>query len=298
MDIVVGLRAFVLTATAGSFTTAAKQMGISNRLTSKYVAELEERLGTRLFQRTTRRVGLTPPGELLLEKAPGLLNALDSLIAEVSEDKAELSGTLRVSAPFILGESYVQDMLSRFAQQHPSLTVDLRLSDAHVDLAADAIDLAFRIGDAGMSSLKQRKLGEIQSIIVASPDYLADNEVPETLDDLRSHTCIVDTNNRAAERWAFIKDNDRKSVSVPTRFMVNSAKVARELALKGRGITYGPLMVVKEDIDAGRLIRLLPQYDTPRHSLNVTYLEGRTVQRKVRALIEFAVRDIKTFPIV
>jgi len=147
MDIIDGLKAFVATAQTGSFTGAADQLGVSNRLTSKYVAELEARLGVRLFQRTTRRVGLTPAGEDLLARAPALLDDLDDLLAEVAEGSRGFSGVIRVSAPMTFGHVYVNDMLGRFAGQHPDLTLDLRLNDSFVDLASEGIDLAFRLGE-------------------------------------------------------------------------------------------------------------------------------------------------------
>ncbi|GLO80031.1 hypothetical protein MACH23_34520 [Sulfitobacter pontiacus] len=146
MDIVDELKAFVATARTGSFTAGAEQLGVSNRLTSKYVAELEARLGARLLQRTTRKVGLTPAGEDLLARAPAVLDELDALLGAVSEGSRGLSGIIRVSAPVTFGEVYVAGMLARFAEAHPDLTFDLRLDDRYVDLAADGIDLAFRMG--------------------------------------------------------------------------------------------------------------------------------------------------------
>ena len=178
MDLVDGLKAFVATAQTGSFTDAAERMGISNRLTSKYVAELEARIGARLLQRTTRKVGLTPVGEDLLARAPALLDELDDLIGSVREESKGLSGLVRISAPVSFGEIYVGDMVRRFVGLHPQMNVDLRLSDAYVDLARDGIDLAFRIGTPSVSSLKMRKLGDMSSTLVASPDYIEKHGEP------------------------------------------------------------------------------------------------------------------------
>lgn len=196
MDLIDGLRVFVATAETGSFTGAVERLGMSNRLTSKYVAELEERLGVRLLQRTTRRVGLTASGEDLLARAPALLDEMDDMLSAVTEDTRGFSGTLRISAPVTFGEVYVKDLLSRFAAPHPDLVLDLRLSDAFVDLASDGIDLAFRIGTPEVSALKSRKIGELQSVVVASPEYLAGHEAPTHPDDLQNHTCIIDSNRR------------------------------------------------------------------------------------------------------
>ena len=203
MDIVDELKAFVATAQTGSFTTAAQQLGMSNRLTSKYVAELENRLGVRLFQRTTRKVGLTPAGEDLLARAPALLDDLDDLLAGVTEGSKGFSGVIRVSAPVTFGEVYVAGMLGRFASQNPDLTIDLRLNDHYVDLATDGIDLAFRIGITDTLSIKRRKLGALQSCVAASPGYLARHGTPETPESLSDHACIVDTNRRNTAIWPF-----------------------------------------------------------------------------------------------
>lgn len=293
MDMIDGLRAFVATAETGSFTGAAERLGISNRLTSKYVAELERRLGVRLLQRTTRKVGVTASGEALLARAPALLDELDEMLAEVTEDGRGFTGTLRVSAPVTFGEKYVKDLLSRFAAPHPELTIDLRLSDAYVDLAADGIDLGFRIGEPALSSLKRRKLGAIRSRLVASPDYLARHPAPATPEDLASHVCIVDTNRADPARWGFLRDGETTTVRVPTRFMVNSAQVARDLAVAGDGVAYCPVFVLGDDIEAGRLVPLLPGYDSPARPIAAVWLEGRTLPRKTRALIDFAVEDMR-----
>ena len=294
MDLIDGLRAFVATAESGSFTGAAERLDMSNRLTSKYVAELEARLGVRLLQRTTRQVGLPPSGETLLARAPALLDDLDAMLAEVTDDRQGLSGTLRISAPVTLGEKYVQGMLSRFAAPHPRLTIDLRLSDAFVDLAAEGIDLAFRVGDVAISSMTRRKLGAIRSRLVASPDYLARHPAPQAPEDLQDHACIVDTNRAAPAHWRLTRDGESVSVQVPTRFMVNSAQVARDLAVAGDGIAFCPDFVLGDDLEARRLVHLLPDHDAPAHPLSALWLEGRTLPRKTRALIDFAVEDIRS----
>lgn len=294
MDLIDQIRAFVATARTGSFTSAAEQLGTSNRLTSKYVAELEARLGVRLFQRTTRKVGLTAAGEDLLSRAPLLIDDLDDLLAEVSEGSRGLTGVLRVSAPVTFGEIYVASMLGRFAETHPDLSIDLRLNDRYVDLAAEGIDLAFRIGSFDLASLKVRRLGSFRSIVVASPDYIARNGVPEIPAELAQHACIVDTNRRNARRWVF-KDNDAKTgVAVSSRFEVNSARAAIELAVQGLGIAYTPRFALGSDFEEGRLLPLLEDYSGEAGELGAVYLEGRTLPRKVRALVDFVAKDIRS----
>lgn len=292
MDIVDELRAFVATAQTGSFTAAADQLGVSNRLTSKYVAELEARLGTRLFQRTTRRVGLTPAGEDLLARAPALLDDLDDLLADVAEESRGLSGVIRISAPITFGEVYISAMLGRFVQKNPGLSVDLRLSDHYVDLASEGIDLAFRMGQSEMLSLKARKLGEFQSVVVASPDYVAAHGAPQTPAELESHACIVDTNRRNPRRWTF--DRGEQVVIVAGAFRVNSARAALELARAGLGVAYAPRFVLQDMLETGALVPLLTEYRGETGPVSAVYLEGRSIPRKIRSLIEFALQDIRS----
>ncbi len=292
MDIIDQLRAFVATAKTGSFTAAADQLGVSNRLTSKYVAELERRLGVRLLQRTTRKVGLTPTGQDLLSRAPTLLDELEDLLSDVSENSRGLTGMIRISAPVTFGEIYVGGLIARFAAQHPGLMFDLRLDDGFVDLASDGIDLAFRIGQTDMLSLKARKLGQMRSFAVASPAYIAAHGTPDTPEALQHHACIVDTNRRAPRRWDFVKNGQRIRVDVQGRFQVNSARAAADLAKRGVGIAYAPRFAVSDAIARGALVPLLPELSGVPVQISAVYLEGRALPRKIRALIDFAVTDL------
>lgn len=294
MDIVDELKAFVATAQTGSFTAAADQLGVSNRLTSKYVAELESRLGVRLLQRTTRRVGLTPAGEDLLARAPALLDDLDDLLAGVAEGSRGFTGVIRLSAPVTFGETYVGAMLGRFAEQNPGLSFDLRLSDGYADLAREGIDVAFRIGRSDMLSLKARKLGEMRSIAVASPAYIAAHGAPQTPQDLARHSCIVDTNRRTPRRWVFRQGDTEHLANIEGRFRVNSARAAAELAASGLGIAYAPRFALCDALASGALVPVIEGYDSEASFVSAVYLEGRVLPRKVRALIDFAVEDIRS----
>ncbi|WP_137109652.1 LysR family transcriptional regulator [Rhodobacter sp. SY28-1] len=294
MDLIDELRAFVATAQTGSFTSAAEQLGTSNRLTSKYVAGLEGRLGVRLLQRTTRKVGLTPAGEDLLARAPALLDDLDDLIGGVTEGSQGFAGVIRISASVTFGEIYVAGLLERFGRLHPALSFDLRLDDRHVDLATDGIDLAFRLGQTDTQSVKARKLGSFGSVLVASPDYLARRGTPETPADLARHDCILDTNRRAARRWAF----GDEAATVQGRYRVNSARAAVELAAKGQGLAYAPRFALQDALAAGSVIPVLTDYQGEVGTLNAVYLEGRVLPRKVRALIDFAAEDIRSADIL
>lgn len=293
MDLLDGLRAFVATAQTGSFTAAAERLGLSNRLTSKYVAELEQRLGVRLLQRTTRRVGLTPAGKDLLLRAPALLDEVDDMLAVTAEGSQGFSGMIRISAPVNFGDSHVKDLLLRFGAEHPNLSIDLRLDDSYVDLAAQGIDLAFRIGAPGQHSLKVKRLAVIGAALVAAPDYIARAGMPKAPAELAAHDCIVDTNRRAANQWVLRYGGQEVTIKVRGRFMVNSAQIARDMAISGLGIAYCPNFVLGPALADERLLRVLPECRSPDAPVNAVWLEGRTLPRKVRALIDFAAEEFR-----
>jgi DNA-binding transcriptional LysR family regulator len=294
MDFVGQLRAFVATAQTASFTAAAEQLGVSNRLTSKYIGELEKRLGVRLFQRTTRTVGLTPAGEDLLARAPALLDDLDALLADVSEGSRGFSGVIRISAPVTLGEVYVAGMLGRFGDQNPGLTLDLRLDDKYSDLAAEGIDLAIRVGTSRTLSIKSRKLGETRTALVASPRYLERFGTPTDPEDLRAHACIIDMNRRQPRRWGLLRGAEQVEVEISGKLLVNSARAASALAEAGHGIALSPRFAVRDPVASGRLVTLLDGYTAEPLPVSAVYLEGRSLPRKVRALIDFAAQDIRS----
>jgi DNA-binding transcriptional LysR family regulator len=240
---------------------------------------------------------LTTAGEDLLARAPALLDDLDALIGEVSESSGGFSGVIRVSASVTFGEIWVAGMLERFARLHPRLAFDLRLTDKHVDLAAEGIDLAFRLGRTETQSLKARKLGTFRPLLVASPGYLAEHGVPQVPADLARHVCIVDTNRRSPRRWVF-GSRPEDAVTVQGRFQVNSARAAVDLAVKGHGIAYAPRFALGDALAKGLVMPLLPDHPGETGPLNAVYLEGRVLPKKIRALIDFAAEDLKAADIL
>ena len=293
MDTLDQLRAFVATAQTGSFTAGARLLGLSNRLTSKYVAELERKLGARLLQRTTRKVGLTPAGADLLARAPALLEDFDALLGAIRDDAGGLSGTIRIAAPVSFGEARLVGFLDRFRRANPEIAIDLRLSDDHVDLAAEGIDLAFRIGAPRSLSLKMRKLGVIRTRVVASQGYLDKAGTPGKPADLAGHECIIDTNRQTPRRWRFRKTGRDIVIQVQGRFAVNSARAAAELARAGAGIAYAPDFAIDAAVAAGDLQTLLTDYETDVVGLSVVWLDGQSLSRAHRALVDFAAGELR-----
>lgn len=291
MDLVDGIRVFVAAVETGSFSGAAARLGMSPKLASKYMGELEARLGAQLLQRTTRRLGLTAAGERLMGRAPDWLDLLEEMTGDLREARRGLSGTLRVSAPVTFGELFVQSMLRRFRSPHPDLEIDLRLSDRFVDLAAEGIDVAIRIGRLNDSALIARKLGQSTLLLVASPAYLAERGEPKDMDDLTFHSCIRDTNLRGDGAWPLTENGETRRIAVSGHYLVNSARTARDLAIEGEGIALCPDYVVRDDLAAGRLLHVLSGTSGPALDIHAVHLGQRRLARRTRALLDFLARD-------
>lgn len=292
MDLVDGMRVFVASVATGSFSGAAARLGMSPKLASKYMAELEAQLGAQLLHRTTRRLGLTTAGEQLLARAPDWLNELDEMTGELREAQRGLSGTLRVSSAVTHGELRVLPLMRRFRLQHPDLIIDLRLSDRFVDLAAEGIDVAIRIGRLDSSALIARKLGQTRLLLVASPGHLDQVGRPETLGDLARHTCIRDTNMRGDGAWPLTEGGQMHRVTVFGPYLVNSARLARDLAVEGEGVALCPDYMVHADLDAGRLEHVLPQVCGPQLDIHAVYIGQRRLARRTRAFLDFVAREL------
>lgn len=287
MDLIDGLRVFAASVEAGSFSGAAVRLGISPKLASKYMGELEERLGTQLLQRTTRRLGMTAAGERLLVQLPEWLEQLDEMTGDLRDDRKGLSGTLRISAPVTYGELVVHPLLLSFRATHPDLVIDLRLSDRFVDLAAEGIDVAIRIGRLDDSALIAKRLGKIRLLLVASPEYLASAGRPESVDDLTHHDCIRDTNMRGDGTWPLSAATEFTRVVISGHFLVNSARVARDLAIAGEGIALCPDYVVQTDIAFRELEHVLPKFCGPQLDIHAVHLPQRRLARRTRAMLDF-----------
>lgn len=288
MDLVDGFRVLVAAVETGSFTGAGQRLGMSPKLASKYLAELEDRLGAPLLARTTRKLGLTPAGEMLMTRAPQWLDMLDDMTGEISEPARGLSGLIRLTAPLAYGEEKVLGQLQRFGELHPAVEIDLRLSDRYLDLASDGIDLALRIGTLGDSALIARRIGAARFLVVGAPAYFARRPAPQTLSDLKDHDCIRDSNMRNPQTWPLTQP---ERVPIGGRFTVSSLSAAYRLALAGHGLAYCPDYLVNDDLAAGRLVALAAPFTGPEMDIHIVHLPQRRMARRTRALMDFLVRD-------
>jgi len=286
MDKIETMRAFQAVAQEGSFTAAARRLGISTKLASKYVQQLEARLETQLFNRTTRSVSLTDVGTAYLERCRPILEQVDELDALVQERQTALAGPIRITAPTGFGSTRLTEALLPFMKTHKDVTIDMKLSDNRVALVEEGFDLAIRIGMLRDSTLIVRKLSDMPLIICAAPAYLAKHGRPDGPEALVTHDCLIDQNQSDATTWRFHADRSDVSIKVAGPLRANSPGAIAQMALGGLGIARCPRYVVEAALDDGRLEQLFPEFTTDAFGLYALYPPNRHLTARVRALID------------
>ncbi|GAA0777047.1 LysR family transcriptional regulator [Roseibium denhamense] len=290
MDAITRMRCFIQVVGSNGFSAAAREMGRSKALVSKYVGELEDELGVRLLNRTTRQVSLTEVGEAYYKEAAEILQRIDDLQASVQSSHQQVRGRLRVSAPRSLGDDILNPAMMEFLAQHPDIKLDLRLEDRFVDLVEEGFDLAVRVTQLEDSSLIARKIAPFRTVLCASAEAIAKYGEPRVPQDLAALPCLIDTNYRFKQNWIFEDAGERVSVSVKGPLEVNSAAAAREAALRGLGFLRTPLFFVANDVRAGKLAVLLETFEEPERGIYAVYPHRRHLTGKVRAFVDFLVK--------
>jgi len=289
MDTMTRMRCFIQVVDSSGFSAAAREMGRSKALVSKYVGELEDELGVRLLNRTTRQVSLTDVGEAYYKEAAEILQRIDDLQASVQSCNQEVRGRLRISAPRSMGDDLLNSVMMRFLVRYPDINLDLRLEDRFVDLVEEGFDLAIRVTQLDDSSLIARKIAPFRTVVCASPATVEKYGAPGVPADLATRPCIIDTNYRYKQNWAFQENGLRSSVTVKGPLEVNSAAAARDAALCDLGFLRTPLFFVSEDIRNGRLVTLLEDFEEPMRGIHAVYPHRRHLSAKVRAFVDFLV---------
>ncbi|RAK62302.1 LysR family transcriptional regulator [Phenylobacterium kunshanense] len=286
MDRLDEIRAFVAVADARSFTQGARKLDVSGAQVSKLVARLENRLGARLLNRTTRDVSLTDTGQAYLERARELLESFDVLEASV-RDQAGPSGTLKVSAPVSFGKNQLTPALLDFAAGCAAVSLDVSFSDRVVNLVEEGFDVAVRIGHLADSSLVARRLAAVRMVTCAAPAYLERAGVPAALEDLGQHEAILDTNARDPTVWRFGPHSDLRDVRVHGRLRFNGAEACVAAAVAGFGVVRTPAFAAAEDLRAGRLVPVLCNFEPELIHVHAVYPHARHLAAKVRAFVDF-----------
>jgi DNA-binding transcriptional LysR family regulator len=280
------IRAFVQVFDGGGFSAAARQHGRSKALLSKYVTDLEDYLGVRLMNRTTRKLSLTEAGELYYREASQLLQQLDELDATIADQTAAPRGLIRVSAPRNFGETALAPAIFDYMAKNPMVTIDLRLEDRFVDLVEEAIDVALRISAHADSSLIARKIIALRHAVYAAPALIDQVGRPASADALRNLPCVIDTNMPSPSSWRFERNAKPVSVHVAGPVRVNSPVAAMQAAVAGLGFALLPSYLAEPQVVAGRLIEVLTNEMPGGPSLRALYPHRRHLPGKVRALID------------
>lgn len=289
MDTLELMRTFIAVVKQQSFTSAGRTLGKSKALVSKHIGELEERLGARLLNRTTRRVSVTEIGRAYYDRATALVGEFDTLEDSVKTVAGLPRGVLKITAPQSLGELELMELVAAFRAKYPDIEIDIFLSDRIVDLVGEGFDIALRISEAPDSALIARKLCAMRVVVCASPQYLARYPAPVVPEDLAGHTCIVDTNFQGRDVWRFKRGNARLPVRVASAIAANSAVAVRHALRAGLGVGLCPEFVVARDIREGRLVELLADYGDLALTVHLVYPHRLYLSAKVRAFIDFAV---------
>jgi DNA-binding transcriptional LysR family regulator len=284
MDRLGDLDIFARVVTARSMSAAGRELNLSPAVISKRIRRLEERLGVRLLQRTTRQLSLTEAGQGFYERVISILSSVEEAEGWVASGSATARGILRVSAPTSFGRLHIAPHLKRFLDGNPLVTVDLVLSDAFVDIVAESFDLAIRIADLADSSLVARRLAANHRVLCATPGYLRAKGEPKTLDELQTHTLVAHN----ADQWRLDGPKGPATVRINGPLRTNSSEVVREALLSGLGIALRSTWDIGPELKAGQLQRVLPDYSGGRRvAVHAVYPSRRHMEQKVRTFVDY-----------
>ncbi|CAO3353257.1 LysR family transcriptional regulator [Azospirillum palustre] len=280
------MRVFLRVAAQGSFSAAGRDVGMTPSSTAKLVGRLEERLGVRLVERSTRKLRLTAEGELYRERAQTLLGELDALDAEIAGGARAPTGLIRANASVPFGQHCLLPLLPEFLRDHPGITMDVTMTDEVVDLYAARVDVAFRAGPLSDSALLAQRLGVVRRKIVASPAYLDRKGVPMTAADLETHDCLGFNFRRAAAVWPLKSGGRLVDREVPTRILANNGETVRHMALLGLGLARLAEYHVRNDLREGRLVAVLDDALVDTEEIHAVYTGRDRAPRRVRAFLD------------
>jgi DNA-binding transcriptional LysR family regulator len=289
MDRIEAMQTFVTVADLQGFAPAARKLGLSPPAVTRLIAALEERLGARLLQRTTRKVALTDAGARYLERARRILADIEEAELAAESERTRPAGRLVVSAPVGFGRLHVSPVMSAYLERYPEVSGELRLEDRVVNLVEDGVDLAVRIGQLPDSSLVARQVGEMRRIVVASPAYLKARGEPKTPEAISLHQIIQFGASALAADWRFARDDEELRINVMPRFSSNVADAAIQYAIVGGGLTRVLAYQAADSIRRGRLKIVLQKFELPALPVHIVYPTTRLLSAKVRAFIDLVV---------
>lgn len=289
MDRIDAMRAFVSVADLEGFAPAARKLGLSASAVTRLIASLENHLGARLLQRTTRSVTLTDIGARYLERARRILADIEEAEGSAQAERTQPSGRLIVSAPLMFGRLHVGPIMSAYLKKYPEVSAELRLSDRMVNLVDEGVDLAVRIGHLADSSVVARTVGDMRRIVVASPRYLKVHGTPSKPSDLAEHEVIQFSGATSLSEWRFMENGREFRVPNTSRFATNSTDAAVLHAEQGGGLISVLAYQVADALKAGRLRIVLAKYELPPMPIHLVYPTSRLLSAKVRAFADLVI---------
>jgi len=281
---------------ASSFVAAADSLGMSKAAVSRYVSELEQRLGVRLMHRTTRKLSLTPEGEVFLARCRDILASIESSEAEISTRSVTASGLLKVSVPVSFGIRHLAPLWSEFLSDHPQVTLDVQLADRVIDLVDEGFDLAVRIARLPDSSLISRQLASTRLVLCAAPSYLKRRGTPAHPSELAQHDVLGYSLMAMGDQWQFTGPEGPVSVKVRPRMWTNNGDSCVAAALQGSGIQLQPTFLIDDELASGQLVEILPQFRSVELGIYAVYPSRKFVLPKVRAMVEFLANELGQAP--
>ncbi|MDQ7990035.1 MAG: LysR family transcriptional regulator [Candidatus Dactylopiibacterium sp.] len=293
MDILQGMKTFVAVVDAGSFVGAMDATGLSKPAISRHINDLEQHLGVRLLQRTTRRLSLTGEGEGYLRRCREILLAVEEAEAELSTQSGEIHGRLRIGAPQTFGAMHLAALWGRFVAENPRISLDIVLSDRVVDLVDEGYDLAVRIGRLPDSGLVSRRLATTRMVLCASPDYLARHGRPAHPQELAAHATISYSYWSGGDVWHFSGPAGEVSVRIRARLHANNGDTCRAAALAHQGIILQPDFLIHEDLRNGTLLELMPEWRSATIPIHAVYPTRKQLPQKVRRALDFLVEALR-----
>ena len=296
MDRLTSMSVFVAVVDQGHFTTAAEQLQISRASASKHITALENCLGGRLLNRTTRRISLTEAGQAYFERCKQILEDVAEAECVVTGFSSEPRGLLRINAPMSFGTRQFAEIVARFCKAHPAIDVQMSLNDRAVDVVEEGYDLVIRISQLKESSLIARKLAPCNLVLCASPDYLQAHGRPAQPDDLNRHSCLHYAYSEGGKTWVLNGPDGDHRIRIRPQLTVNNGEALCTAARQGLGIALLPTFIVGDAIRGGDLDILMPTYQPAEINIYAVYASRKHLSAKVRAFIDFATEQIGKHP--
>ncbi len=287
MDQFKQISTFVEVAARGSLSAAARAEGIAPAMIGRRLDALEERLGVKLLQRTTRKIALTNEGIAFLEDCQRILAELENAEAAVSERSARASGHLLISAPAGFGRQHVAPLIPSFLAQHRDVSITLNLNDRVVDLIGEGIDVAIRIAALSDSNLIGVKLADNRRVVVASPDYIRRHGAPSSLDELAKHNCLPISSEGSQRGWTFRQNGRNVTLKVTGNMVCNDGAVLHDWALNGKGLAWRSMWEVGTAIESGALVTVLDEFAAPGNDIYAVFAQRRHLPLRIRAFVDF-----------